>query len=265
MGYEFGELWGFESDGFFQTIEETQSHDQSRYASWGAIPFLVGSPKWVDQDGNGIIEKGYTVSDPKDHRIIGNTSPRYRFGVNLNFGWRGFDLSTFVQGIGKKDYYPLNRGFWGTYQGMAFEPYPHLWDFYRPEDDSEEERAGHSQSYIDAGLADANLDAELPILQAWNYRGSSYSNGEGLGIPQTDFLFNARYIRLKNITLGYTLPRTVSQKIRIQNLRIFISGENLAEWSPVLFFMDPEEFTNSVNGNVYPFRRRYSFGINIDF
>ena len=264
-GYEFGEMWGFESDGFFKTVEETQAQDQSRYAAWGVIPFSVGTVKWVDQDGNGIIEKGWTLDDPKDGKIIGNTSPRYRFGINLNFEWNGIDLSTFIQGIGKKDHYPTRRGFWGTYADAAFDSYEFLYDYYRPEDDTEEERAMHSQSYIDAGLADANLDAEFPLMQAWNARGYTYENGTGLGIPQTDYLMSAAYVRLKNVTLGYTLPRAISRKIRIQSLRIFVSGENITEWSPVKFFMDPEEFTTIPNGNVYPFRRRYSLGVNVKF
>jgi len=270
-GQEFGEIWGFESDGFYQSEEEIQAHNQRNYASWGSMPWLIGTVKWVDQDGNGIIEKGFTLDDPKDGKVIGNSYTRYRFGLNLSFQWNGFDFSAFVQGIGKKDHYPIWRTYWGTYQDMAFQTYPHLFDFYRGEDDSDAEMSMHSQAYIDAGLAHANTDASLPVLQAWNcygvgFRGTepSYSNGAGLGVPQTQYLFNAAYIRLKNITIGYTLPRTITQKVRIKSLRIFFSGENLATWSDI-HFADPEELTISGSGGVYRFRKRYSVGLNIGF
>ena len=263
-GMEFGEIWGFEDDGFFQSNEEAQAFNQRNYAAWGSMPFVEGTIKWVDQDGNGIIEKGFTLDDPKDGKIIGNTSPRYRFGANLNFNWNGFDLSAFFQGIGKKDYYPTRRAYWGKYSDLAFEILPHMFDFYRAEDDTEVERALHSQAYINAGLADANLDAFLPVLQAWNTLGANYRYGQGLGVPTPRYLFNAAYIRLKNLTIGYTIPMSSLEKLKIQKIRLYVSGENIATWSPISF-MDPEQFSGSAFGNVYPFRKRFSFGVNVNF
>ena len=268
IGREFGEIWGFESDGFFQTVEETQALDETQIIPWGALSIVPGWPKYIDQDGNGIIEKGYTVDDPKDLKIIGNSSPRYRFGVNLNFDWKGFDVRTFVQGVGKKDYYPLHYLYWGFYQQPYEGGYMHLMDFYRPEDDSEALMAQHSQAYIDAGLASQNLEAKYPILQAWladRNLGEGIYDSKGLAIPQTGYMLSAAYVRIKNITVGYTLPRELTRKWKIDRLRFYVSGENIAEWSEVSDYFDPEAVTDNGWGYAYPFQRRYSFGVNIDF
>jgi len=268
VGMEFGELWGLESNGFFQTIEEIQALDQTQLIPWGALSIVPGWPKYIDQDGNGIIEKGYTVDDPKDAVIIGNTSPRYRFGLNLNFDWKGFDVRTFVQGIGRKDYYPLHYLYWGFYQQPYSGGYKHLFDFYRPNDDNETDMGKHSQSYIEAGLAHQNLDAKYPIFQSWLADvnlGEGLNESKGLATPQTGYLLNAAYIRIKNITIGYTLPKTWTQKAKMSRVRLFVSGENLAEWSEVSDYFDPEAVTGEGWGYAYPFQRRYSFGVNIDF
>ena len=268
VGKEFGEIWGLESDGFFKTTEEIQAHDETQIIPWGALSIVPGWPKYIDQDGNGIIEKGYTVDDSKDLKVIGNSSPRYRFGVNLNFDWKGFDVRTFVQGVGKKDYYPLHYLYWGFYQQPYEGGYQHLMDFYRPEDDSEELMAMHSQAYIDAGLANQNLDARYPILQAWladRNLGEGVNDAMGLAIPQTGYMLSAAYVRIKNITIGYTLPRELTQKWKIDRLRFYVSGENIAEWSEVSDYFDPEAVTDDGWGYAYPFQRRYSFGVNIDF
>jgi hypothetical protein len=267
VGQNFGEIWGLESDGFFETIEEIEALDQSQIIPYESLPIVPGWPKYVDQDGNKIIEKGYTVDDPKDAKIIGNSSPRYRFGLNLNFNWNGFDFRAFLQGVGKKDYYPRHYLYWGFYHKPYSGGYEHLYDFYRSDDDTEEEMANHSQSYIDAGLASQNLDAKFPVLQAWlgNYFGDDLNISKGLSTPQTGYMLNAAYLRIKNITIGYTLPKEWTQKTKIERLRIFISGENLAEWSEVSKYFDPEAITDNGLGYAYPFQRRYSFGFTVDF
>src|SRR5690606_25497328 len=157
--------------------------------------------------------------------------------------WNGFDFSAFVQGVGKRDYYPLDYLYWGFYQQPYAGGYVHTLDFYRPTSDSEVDRAKHSQAYIDAGLADAHLDAKFPVLQSWladRNLGERIDQRQGLVIPQTRYLQDASYLRLKNVTLGYTLPSVVTEKLRLQNLRVFVSGENLTEWSQVKDYFDPE-------------------------
>ncbi len=280
-GMELGEIWGLRSDGLFTSEDEIANLDQTGLIPWGALSIVPGWPKYQDLDGNGVIEKGLTVEDPKDIAIIGNNSPRFRYGLTLNGDWNGFDFSVFFQGIGQRDYYPLDYLYWGFYQQPYAGGYQHLTDFYRGTADSDVDRAKHSQSYIDAGLADANLDAKYPVLQAWladRNLGERIDQSKGLAIPQTRYLLDAAYLRLKNLTIGYTLPQSLTQKIKVNRLRIFVSGENLAEWSEIDDYYDPEAINDSNNfnpsvstgrgqgkGYSYPFQRRYAMGINIDF
>nr|WP_299382957.1 TonB-dependent receptor [Allomuricauda sp.] len=265
-GAKVGEIWGLESDGLFANQEEIDNLDQTALIPWGALTIVPGWPKYVDQDGDGKILLGNSANDPKDLKLIGNGTPRYQVGFNLNLAWKGFDLSGFIQGIGKRDYYPLRYLFWGPYQQPYANTYPHLFDFYRAEGDSDALLEQHSQSYIDAGLADANTDSEYPVLQSWladaNYRDGN-GNPAGLAIPQTKYMQSAAYLRLKNITLGYSLPKNWLEKMHIDQLRFFVTGENIYEWSSIKRFVDPEALENA--GFSYPFHRKLSAGMNITF
>lgn len=279
-GQRLGEMWGLKSDGFFSSQEQIDALDQSSIIPWGALSIVPGWPKYQDLDGNGVIEKGSTVSDPRDLSIIGNITPRMRYGVNLGADWNGFDFRIFLQGIGKMDYYPVHYLYWGFYQQPYAGGYAHLLDFYRGEADSDVERAQHSQSYIAAGLADANTDARYPVLQAWladRNLGERIDQAQGLAIPQTRYMLNGAYLRLKNVTIGYSLPQTLLQRIKVRRLRVYISGENLTEWSGVKDYFDPESITDNISkvdpsnangygwGYAYPFQRRYSFGVELQF
>lgn len=279
-GKELGEIWGLQSDGFFQTQEEINVLDQTSIIPWGALTVVPGWPKYVDRDANGAIEKGTTIEDPKDLSVIGNITPRLRYGFNLGASWNGFDVRAFVQGVGKMDYYPLHYLYWGAYQQPYAGGYVHLMDFYRPTDDSDALRQQHSRSFIEAGLADANLDAAFPILQAWladRNLGERIDQAQGLAIPQTQYLMSGAYLRLKNLTIGYTLPASLLERISVRRLRIYVSGENLWEQSEVKDYFDPEAITDNIAkvdpsysseegwGYAYPFQRRYSFGLELQF
>lgn len=279
-GKELGEIWGLRSNGLFQTQDEADEVDMSTIVPWGALAVVPGWPKYQDLDGNGAIEKGTTVDDPKDLSVIGNLTPRYRYGINLNAEWSGFDIRIFLQGVGKMDYYPLNYLYWGYYQQPYAGGYHHLLDYYRGEADSDIERAQHSQSYINAGLADANLDAKYPVLQAWladRNIGERIDQAQGLAIPQTGYMLNGAYLRVKNITLGYSLPASLLHRLHVNRFRIYASGENIYEWSEVKKYFDPEAITDNVDkidptketssgwGYAYPFQRKYSFGIEVQF
>src|SRR5690625_65644 len=260
-GEEIGELWGLDGDGFFANEEEIEDLDQTEIIPWGALTIVPGWPKFVDHDGNGKIQIGRSADDPKDLIKIGNTSSRYRVGANLNAMWNGFDVSVFLQGVLKRDFYPQHYLYWGPYQQPYAGIYPWNLDFYRAEDDSEYLREQHSQSYIDAGLADQNLDAKFPVLQSWladdNY-------GSGLAQPNNQYLLSSAYLRLKNLTVGYTLPDNLIERIGISRVRVFFTGENLYEISPIKKFMDPEAVEDGY-GWAYPFQRKISMGVDINF
>jgi TonB-linked SusC/RagA family outer membrane protein len=260
VGQQIGELWGLVNDGMFQSEDEIEQLDQSAIVPWGALDIVPGWPKYVDLDGDGKIERGLSSDDPKDMQVIGNTQARYRYGANVDVAWSGFDLSVFVQGVGKRDYYPHHYLFWGPYQQPYANVYPWNLDFYRGQADSEALMAQHSQSYIDAGLAEANLDSEYPVLQSWL---ADNNYGSGLDIPQTKYLLSAAYLRIKNVTLGYTFPEALTDRIKVDRVRVFVSGENLFEFSSIKKFIDPEAI-NDGYGWAYPFQRKLSFGVNID-
>ncbi|WP_238387259.1 SusC/RagA family TonB-linked outer membrane protein [Sphingobacterium olei] len=279
-GMRLGEIWGLESDGFFETTEQIGQLDQSTIIPWGALSIVPGWPKYVDQDGNGKIEKGTTVSDPKDLKKIGNSTPRYQFGVDLSADWKGFDVRVFLQGIAKRDYYPIDYLYWGPYQQPYGNIYGHLLDFYRPTSDSEVDRAKHSQAYLDLGLADQNLNAAYPVLQSWladRNLGTRIDQAQGLAIPQTNYLLNAAYLRFKNLTIGYSLPQSWTSRAKISGLRVYLSAENMMEWSAVKKYFDPETLNQNTytdprvspgregNGLTYPFQRSFSGGIQLTF
>jgi TonB-linked SusC/RagA family outer membrane protein len=281
-GMQLGEIWGLTSDGFFTSTEQIDALDQSSIIPWGALEIVEGWPKFVDLDGNQRIEKGLSADDSKDLRVIGNMLPRFRFGLNLNADWNNIDLGVFLQGVGKRDFYPRDYLYWGFYQQPYSGGYPHLQDFYRATDDNAAKMADHSQSYIDAGLASANPDAQYPVLQAWmadRNLGERLDQAQGLSIPQTAYLQDGSYLRIKNVTVGYTLPTKLTSRAGISQLRVYFSGDNLFEWSQIADFFDPEAVSDTNNrldpayspgrgetsGYQYPYQRKYSLGLNLNF
>jgi len=280
-GMELGQIWGLINDGFFENTDQISDLDESSIIPWGALSIVPGWMRYKDLDGNGVIEKGLTLDDTKDLTVIGNQAPRYSFGLNFGANWNGFDISGLVQGIGQRDYYPQDYLYWGFYQQPYAGGYAHLFDFYRGTTETGADRDRHSQSYIDAGLADQNLDAKYPHLQSWladRNLGERIDEAQGLAIPQTDYMLSAAYVRLKNLTIGYTLPESLTQGLGIANLRVYVSGENLAEWSELKDFFDPEAVNDAIQynpavsqsrsvgkGYSYPFQRRYVVGLNIGF
>lgn len=269
-GQEIGEIWGLQSDGLFHSKDEIAALDETEIIPWGSLEIVEGWPKYKDLDGDHRITKGSTtVDDPGDLSVIGNSAPRFRFGLNLSAEWNGFDVAVFLQGIGKRDFYPQSYLYWGFYQQPYSGGQLHTFDFYRPTSDSEVDMAKHSQSYIAAGLANQNLDAKYPVLQSWladKNLGTRIDQAMGLAIPQTGYMLNAAYLRVKNITIGYTLPQEWVRKAKLSRVRVFVSGDNLCEWSGVKPYFDPESITDtSAFGYVYPFSRQYSFGLNVTF
>lgn len=261
VGQTIGELWGLENDGVFKNKQEIAALDQKSLVPWGALAIVPGWPKYKDLNGDNKIERGLSANDPKDLKIIGNTSDRYNVGANINMDWNGLDLSVFLQGVLKRDYYPHHYLFWGPYQQPYANVYPWNLDFYRGESDSPEQRAKHSAAYLAAGLADANPNSQYPVLQAWL---ADANTGAGLDIPQTKYLLNGAYLRIKNVTLGYTLPKTLTQRAGINRLRIYVSGENMYEFSKIKKYVDPESVNTEKSAWAYPFQRRFAIGLNLD-
>ncbi len=243
VGQKLGEIWGYETVGIFQNEAEVDAAaDQSNLgANW-----RPGDIHYADLDGDGVIGPGNnTLENPGDRRIIGNETPRYNFGINFDVSWKGFTLTTFFQGIGRRDYWP-NDGNW-TY----FFPF----------------NAGHVEwYYITDSWSEDNRDAYFPAPHIMTTDGKNKH-------VQSRFMQDASYIRLKNLTLAYNLPQSLLQRIGMSRAQIYVTGMNLWEASAIRKPLDPEylrrnvlaeEFNN--NGAVeYPLQRIYSMGVNVSF
>lgn len=243
VGYEIGTIWGLETEGFFTSQEDVDKHaDQSQVDPYpGTPPMAAGDIKFKDLNNDNKINKGsWTLDDHGDYQIIGNSRARYNFGFTANADWNGFDFSIFIQGIMKKDYYPGSNDlyFWGVYA----QPWTNI----------------TKGNYYDH-WTEENPNAYFPRFKSYQ----AYINGKGLAAPQTKYLQNAAYARLKNLTIGYTLPVKWTSKINISRARVFFSGDNMLEISGLYKYykMDPE----CLGGQMYPLQRSYSFGLNVTF
>lgn len=241
VGYEMGEIWGLTTDGFFTSQEEIDKHaDQSTVTSYpGARPLAPGDLKFRDLNGDDQIDWGkWTLADTGDYRKIGNSRARYTFGLFAGADWAHFDLSIFLQGVGKRDYYPgpSDLFFWGIYsQPWTNITYGNYYDRW-----TEETPNGY-----------------FPRFKSY------VADGTEAALTQTRYLQNAAYIRLKNLTVGYTLPKMMTRKMGVDHVRLYFSGDNLAEWSGLYKYyrVDPE----GLGGQMYPFQRCYSLGVNVTF
>jgi len=251
-GMELGEIWGMETAGLFQSEAEVANYgiDQSYIYSGAWFP---GDMKYIDQNGDKKIDIGDNTRDSSgDKKIIGNETPRYQYGINLNAEWKGFDIMVLFQGVIKKD---LDLRGLGTFRGPANGPlhanvYKEHLDFWRDE----------------TSPLGANPDAYFPNPYA-QYIGQ---NAKNYNYPTDRYLQNGAYMRLKNMQLGYTIPASLSQKVKISKARIYVSGENLLTFTDLMIF-DPESFKGRTEGyagrpgDQYPLSRVLSVGLNINF
>lgn len=243
VGKELGEIWGLNTLGFFTSDEDVKNHaDQSQVTSYpGTRPLAAGDLKFEDLNKDGKIDQGdWTLDSHGDYRVIGNTKSRYTFGLSLGADWNGIDVSLLAQGVGKKDYMPGpgDLFFWGIYS----QPWTNVMKGNYYDRWTEETPNGYFprfKSYV----------AEI--------------SGQECGASQTRYLQNAAYIRLKNLTVGYTIPQLLTSKVGINRVRVFFSGDNLFEITGLYKYykVDPE----GLGGGIYPFQRSYSFGLNVSF
>jgi len=255
-GQTIGEIWGFETASYFTSAQDiANSPKQTLIKASTTGQLLPGDIKFKDLNGDGVIDYGdQTVNKPGDKRIIGNATPRYTYGIGVDADWNNFFFSAFFQGVAKRDWYPGSEAsvFWGQYN----RPYNKV-----------------PQSQLGKIWSEDNPDAYFP-----RYRGYSAQNGSGeLTQAQTKYLQNAAYLRMKNVQVGYNLPLRLIQKIKLNNLRVFLSGENLLTWSPLYKItkdIDPESINgsdrvltdgNSGNGNNYPILKSVTLGLTATF
>lgn len=252
-GKDIGEIYGLQWDGWFMTDEEAANHpvDQSAVST---RTYLAGDTKYKDLDGDNTISRGaWEVGDTGDYSILGNTTPRYQFSVNLGFKYKNFDFNAFIQGVGKRDVVVSNHQ---RFRGPAQGPFHvNVWeehlDYFRAEDTT--------------SPLGPNTDAYFPAP----YTGSSTNagpNNKNYSQIVDRYIQNGAYVRLKSLQMGFTIPKSLTSKIKINNLRLYVTGENLFTISDMIFF-DPENVTSGLAGSAisYPLARVVSIGLNTSF
>ena len=242
-------------DGLFQSDEEAQAYAQQINLGYvqARVPgskWAGGDPKYIDLDGDGKIGIGEnSVDNPGDRRIIGNSTPRYNYGPTLGFDYAGFDFSMFFQGVGKRQYYfpSTNWAFWGLYSQPML-------------------------TYLQKGLYESawtpeNKDAYFPRPVAYY----AYTSGAPLYYANTRYLQNVSYLRLKNLSVGYSLPQKVlagSKFVKRASLS-FVARNLLVFYCPAPYDTDASMSAGSGSQGVdyygVPGTRSFGFNLKLGF
>ncbi|WP_132054448.1 SusC/RagA family TonB-linked outer membrane protein [Pseudocnuella soli] len=247
QGKTYGEIWGFETDRYFESADDVTKSPSQTILQSGNFVFGPGDVKYKDLNGDNVINGGkMSLSDPGDLKVIGNNQPRYQYGIRLGGTFKGIDADIFIQGVGKRDYWGLGNVSVPLYQGADIL-YAHQLDFWTAENTN----AQYPRPYIGNN---ATRLAGMPTS------GNNY-------YPQTKYLLNLAYARLKNVTIGYALPTNVLNRFNVQKLRFYVSGQNLAEISNVGLPLDPEITDGELGflGRTFPFQRMFTFGAQLTF
>ena len=231
-GLPLNTLWGYQTGGLFKSDQEYKDYGIFIDPRTGG-----GDMKYLDLNNDKKITVGAgTLNDHGDLVRLGDTNPRYLFGINLEGGWKGFDFNCFIQGVGKRELLLQNGDIWNsmytTYSDAVNLTFKEKLDYWTPE----------------------NTDAFWP---------RPFNGGMQSYWPSDYWIQDAAYVRLKNIQLGYTIPQTITQKARISKARFFVTGQDLLEITKTFSWVDPEQADNS--GVIYPFYRSISLGINVTF
>lgn len=243
-GKRMGDIYGYKVEGIAQTDQQMNEWLANNKPSWGS-DWAAGDVMYKDLNGDKKVNSGKsTYDDMGDLTKIGNSLPRYRFGITLDANWKGFDFLIFMQGVGKRDFWDAspysvgaNTGLW---QSAAFKD--HL-DYWRP-------------------ATDTNFGPNPNAFYPRPLFGAGSKNFK----TSDRYLQNAAYMRIKNIQIGYTLPMSIASKIGANRIRFYFSAENLATFTKMNKIFDPEATGGDWGpGKIYPLQRTVSFGLNLNF
>lgn len=224
-GQPFPYFFGYKTAGVFQNMDEVRSYvnKDGEMIMPNAVP---GDTRFVDVNGDGKISAD-------DRTNIGNGTPDWTFGLNLNADWKGFDLNLFFQGVAGADVFDA------TYRADV--------------------PSGNYPSWMLGRWTGEGTSNKYPRLASGNADNWMVSDL---------FVCDGSYLRLKNITLGYTLPRSLTNSLSIQRLRFYVQAENLITWTKYWGF-DPEISSGAtslgVDRGVYPQARTFTVGLNLSF
>ena len=235
-GQKLGDIWGYVTEGFFTSPEDVKnSPDQSAiYATWNP-----GDMKYKDLNGDNKIDWGdNTAVNPGDKKVIGNDTPRFLYGLSFSGIYKDFDFNLFFQGVGKRDVFIGSMTYFG-FQGSKFftTVHDHNLDYWRED---------NQDAFFARPYATSEVDKNQQV--------------------QSRFIQNGAYLRLKNLQIGYTLPKHLLQNTGIDRLRFYFSGENLLTFTKLMDGIDPEATGgNYGDGKSYPMSLVCSFGVNVSF
>ena len=272
-GMELGEMWGYTVEGLFKDWDDIANSAEQKYKQTVDDTNYPGQVKFADLDGSGKVDYGnLTVDDHGDWSIIGNSMPRYQYGLNFSANWNGIGISLFFQGVGKRDWYPgKDCGyFWGKYARPFFYFVPTIHRLSNPD------------------MPQFEYDANGKVVSCTNYdtaywpRPTTYmANGDTnqrtiMNAPNTRYKQNAAFLRLKNVQIDYSFPEKICKAICISGLKVFANVENAFTITPLHKYgpnLDPEgiwggdtDFSSpEINGNSYPMFMVATFGLNITF
>lgn len=264
-GMKLGEIWGFETDRYFNSSDvnkdgtlKTGTPDQS-YLQNGSFRFGAGDIKYKDLNKDGKIDTGKgTIDDHGDLKRIGNQLPRYEYSLRVGAMLKGFDVEVLLQGVGKRDMWSTSSLFIPHAAGAQMNIFENQLDYWTESN----QNARFPRPYINGAFGSLS---GLP--------GNSGCNNFA---PQTKYLNNLAYLRVKNFTVGYTLPQNLTRKIFVEKLRFYFSAQNLFTFDHIDGVMDPEctggsskSYTNGMDmtmaGRAMPFNRQWSCGLQITF
>ncbi len=218
-GREVGEIWGFTVNDLYRSQQEVDDHKELVNLNAISANWRPGDLKYEDINGDGKVDRGAnTLTDPGDLSIIGNDQPHYIFGINAGASFKGLDFTMLWRGVAERNMYfdRYSNIFWGNIVGWwdsALQP--RTLDYFR-------DQPGTKYSGPYEGDANINLDGYFP---------RPYQNGtedaKNKNNPNSRYLQSAAYARLQNIQLGYTLPQSISSKLKLEKLRVAFSAENL--------------------------------------
>ena len=244
---DVGQIWGLKSSGIIQTQEQADEYNKLNLKYLNGGVWTPGDVMYEDLNGDGKIDRGSNVlGDMGDYTVIGNTTPRYQYSINGLISWKGLSLSMMFQGVGKRDWAPGTQPYfwgWGSYaQATLFTDHLDYWT----EDNRD---AYYPKPYL-------HTAGGIGTYQNRNMQTSSR------------YIQNAAYLRLKNITISYELPKNIISRIGLQKIQVFATGENLLTWTKLAKMYDPEGvFTGASYGGEagknYPMNKVISLGLNV--
>lgn len=245
-GKKVGEIWGYRADGLIQTQEEADAYNEKYDISFiSGKPWTPGDVKYCDLNSDGKVNNGNnTLNDMGDMTVIGNTTPRYQYTVNGSVSWKGISLSMMFQGVGKRDWDPgTGAYFWGS------GPYAQVTVF---------------KEHLDY-WSESNPGAYYPKPYIHTAGGVTPFNNKTMTTSDR-YIQSGAYCRLKNLTVSYDLPSIWTNKVGMQKVQVFFSGENLLTFTKLKGMFDPEsiytknDYTTE-GGKNYPMNRVVSVGL----